>query len=462
MSHTSQIDNASPLMLGVSGARGIVGRSLTPAVATRFAQAFAAWLVQRQHAAPGDAVVVGRDSRPSGEMIESAVVAGLLSMGLRPRLTGIASTPAIAGAVRMCDAAGGLVLTASHNPDPWNGLKPIRGDGSAPPPEDARWIVDAYHANDFDLRDAAGTARLAEPVPAVEWHVASVLELVQRDAIARRGFRVVFDATCGAGGPEVTLLLEALGVEAIALHAEPTGVFPHTPEPTRANLTELCDVVAREGADLGVALDPDADRLALVDESGRYIGEEYTLALAARHRLGAGDVAVANLSTSRMIDDAAADAGATVVRTPVGEANVAQAMRDAGSVLGGEGNGGVIVPELSWVRDSLAGIVLTLEMLATRDQPLGRIVDALPAYVIEKDKRPRPDAYDPDALAKRAGESFPDAEIDTRDGIRLDWPDAWLSLRASNTEPILRLIAESPTAERSRDLLDQAAALLEA
>ena len=163
-----------------------------------------------------------------------------------------------------------------------------------------------------------------------------------------------------------------------------------------------------------------------------------------------------------MIDDAAADAGATVVRTPVGEANVAQAMRDAGSVLGGEGNGGVIVPELSWVRDSLAGIALTLEMLATRDQPLGRIVDALPAYVIEKDKRPRPDAYDPDALAKRAGESFPDAEIDTRDGIRLDWPDAWLSLRASNTEPILRLIAESPTAERSRDLLDQAAALLEA
>ncbi|MFW5681439.1 MAG: phosphoglucosamine mutase [Phycisphaeraceae bacterium] len=460
MTEKTTADDASPLMLGVSGARGIVGKTLTPAVATRFAQAFAAWLIQQRHAELFATVVVGRDSRPSGEMIESAVVAGLLSMGLRPRLTGIASTPAIAGAVKKCEAAGGLVLTASHNPGPWNGIKPLRGDATAPPPEDARWIVEAYHAGDFDLRDAQQTPRLAEPVPAVEWHVASVLQLVERNAIAERGFRVVLDATCGAGGPEVILLLEALGVDVIALHAEPTGEFPHTPEPTRDNLTELCEVVAREKADLGVAVDPDADRLALVDETGRYIGEEYTLALLCRHRLGKGDLGVTNLSTSRMIDDAAADAGATVVRTPVGEANVAQAMRDHGAVIGGEGNGGVIVPELSWVRDGLAGIAMTLDMLATRDQPLGRIVDNMPAYVIEKDKRPRPDAYDPDALAERARERFADAEIDTRDGIRLDWPDAWLSLRASNTEPILRLIAESPTAERSRELLDQAAALL--
>ena len=449
-------------MLGVSGARGIVGKSLTPAVGTRFAQAFAAWLIAKQHAEPGDAVVLGRDARPSGEMIEAAVVAGLLSMGLRPRLTGIASTPAIAGAVRKCDAAGGLVITASHNPGPWNGIKPLRRDATAPPPDDARWIVEAYQQHDFDLRDAAGTPRRGETVPAAEWHVASVLELVQRPSVAQGGFRVVLDATCGAGGPEVILLLEALGVDVVALYAEPTGIFPHTPEPTRDNLTELCETVAREGADLGVAVDPDADRLALVDEAGRYIGEEYTLALAARHRLGEGDVAVANLSTSRMINDAAHDAGATVVRTPVGEAHVAQAMRDHTAVLGGEGNGGVIVPELSWVRDSLAGIALTLEMLAARNQPLSRIVDALPAYVIEKAKQPRPDDYDPEALAKRAADAFPDAAIDTRDGVRLDWPDAWLSLRASNTEPILRLIAESPTAQRSRELLDQAAALLDA
>lgn len=460
MTEKTKADDASPLMLGVSGARGIVGKTLTPAVATRFAQAFATWLIHQRRAEPSAAVVVGRDSRPSGEMIESAVVAGLLSMGLRPRLTGIASTPAIAGAVKQCDAAGGLVLTASHNPAPWNGIKPLRGDATAPPPEDARWIVEAYHAGGFELRDAQQTPRLAEPVPAAAWHVASVLELVERNAIARQGFRVVLDATCGAGGPEVILLLEALGVDVIALHAEPTGVFPHTPEPTRDNLTELCEAVAFEKADLGVAVDPDADRLALVDETGRYIGEEYTLALLCRHRLGKGDIGVANLSTSRMIDDAAHDAGATVIRTPVGEANVAQAMRDSGAVLGGEGNGGVIVPALSWVRDSLAGIALTLEMLAHRDQSLSRVVDAMPAYVIEKDKRPRPDAYDPDTLAEQAQQRFPDAEIDTRDGIRLDWPDAWLSLRASNTEPILRLIAESPTAERSRELLDRAAALL--
>jgi phosphomannomutase len=185
MTEKNNANDASPLMLGVSGTRGIVGKTLTPAVATRFAQAFAAWLIEQQHAEPSATVVVGRDSRPSGEMIESAVVAGLLSMGLRPRLAGIASTPAIAGAVKHCEAAGGLVLTASHNPAPWNGIKPLRGDATAPPPEEARWIVEAYHAGEFAQRDAGGVPRLAEPVPAVEWHVASVLRLVERDEIGR-------------------------------------------------------------------------------------------------------------------------------------------------------------------------------------------------------------------------------------------------------------------------------------
>ena len=449
-------------MLSVSGLRGIVAASLTPDVAVRYAQALATWLLDDQGAAAGDAVVVGRDSRPSGEMIEAAVVAGLLSMGLVPRRAGIVSTPAAALAVKRASAAGGIVITASHNPAPWNGIKPIRRDATAPPPDDAQRIIDAFHAQGFATVDATAIHGLGDDVPALAWHVDAAAGLVDAEAIATAKLKAVVDATCGAGGPEVAALLDRLGVEAILLHAEPTGAFPHAPEPTRENLGELCDAVTRHAAHVGLAVDPDADRLALVDEQGRYLGEEYTLALAAQARLRSGDTAAANLSTSRMIDDIADGAGATVVRTPVGEAHVAAAMRDQRAAVGGEGNGGVIVPELTFVRDSLAGMALVLEHLARRGEPLSAVAASIPAYAIVKDKRPRPDAYDAQGLARRLGERFPDTRIDTRDGVRLDWADAWMSVRASNTEPILRLIAEAPSEDRARAMLADAAGVLDA
>ena len=459
--NVKQPDPDAPLMLGVSGLRGLVGRSLTPELAVRYAQAFAAWLIDHHGVTRGSRIVVGRDSRPSGEMIEAAVVAGLLSMGLQPRRAGVVSTPGVAGAVQRAEAAGGLIITASHNPAPWNGVKPIRHDATAPPAADAQLIIDAFHRGTFDLVDAEACPRTDEPIPADRWHVDAVLDIIDADAIKRAGLTAAVDATRGAGGPETRALLDALGVEATVLYAEPTGEFPHPPEPQAANLGELCEAVSQQHARVGFAIDPDADRLALVDETGRYIGEEYTLALAARRRLRKGDVAVANLSTSRMIDDAADAVAASVVRTPVGEANVAEAMREHRARIGGEGNGGVIVPGLSWVRDSLASIALVLELLAADGRPLSEIVDALPSYAIRKDKRDRPADYDPDAVANRVTERFPDAAIDTRDGVRVDWPDRWLSLRASNTEPILRLIAESPTVEQSDELLAQAATLLD-
>ena len=243
------------------------------------------------------------------------------------------------------------------------------------------------------------------------------------------------------------------------MYAEPTGWFPHPPEPTRANLSELCDKVKAAGADVGFAQDPDADRLAIVDDQGRYIGEEYTLALATLHLLQAGDAVAANLSTSRMIDDIAQRVGGRVLRTPVGEANVAKAMRDAGARLGGEGNGGVILPQVSQVRDSIAGMALTLELIARRKQKLSAIVDAMPAYAIVKDKVPATDELK-SQLQPKLEAAFAGARIDTQDGVRVDFDNRWVHVRPSNTEPIVRLIAEAADEPAARELIAQAAAAL--
>jgi phosphomannomutase len=240
----------------------------------------------------------------------------------------------------------------------------------------------------------------------------------------------------------------------VHLHAEPTGDFPHMPEPTKDNLTSLCDAVREHGADLGLAQDPDADRLAIVAGDGTYIGEEYTLALCARHVLRQGEVAAANLSTSRMLDDVAAQCGATVVRTKVGEANVAAAMRDRGATIGGEGNGGVIWPKICYVRNSLAGIALLLELLAQRDATLDELIDARPRYAMVKQKL---DARREliDTLGDAMRQAFPDVDRDEQDGVRLDWPDRWVHVRPSNTEPIIRIIAEAPTEKDADELVQQ-------
>ncbi len=456
----------APLMLSVSGLRGIVGKSLTPDLAARYAAAFGQWL-KEEHNTATPHVVLGRDSRPSGEMFELAATAGLTSVGCRVTTLGIVTTPSVAIMAEQLDAQGGMVITASHNPIIWNGIKSLRSDGVAPNPDQAAQIIE--HFNNDHVTHAA--VESLQPVQhndtTHQTHVDRVLKHIDPAPIRKRKIKVVLDSVHGAGGPAAAMLLDQLGVELVHLYAEPTGLFPHTPEPTRENLVGLCDAVREHGADIGFAQDPDADRLAVVDNLGRYIGEEYTLALVALHALARADcpksaIVAANLSTSRMIDDIAQEHGARVVRTAVGEANVASAMREHGATIGGEGNGGVIWPKVIHVRDSIGGMALLLEMLAQTNDRLDEIVDRIPHYAIAKEKIDiQPGGLD-SGLANlkkhyaeaRSGSGEP-PHIDTQDGLRIDWEDRWVHVRPSNTEPIARIIAEAKTAGDAGELIGE-------
>lgn len=443
----------APLMLSVSGMRGLVGRSLTPATVAEFA---AAWglEVRRELGVDRPRIVLGRDSRPSGHAVEAAAAAGLLAAGCDVVNLGLAATPTVAVMVDHLQAHGGMVATASHNPIAWNGLKPITHQALAPPPDLARRLVDRFQRRELDYADPerCGHAETNDAGAAV--HVRRVLERIDADAIAARRPRIVVDSVNGAGGQAARLLCDQLGADLVHINDAPTGLFAHTPEPTRENLTGLCDAVAQHRADLGFAQDPDADRLAIVDQRGRYIGEEYSLALCAQQvfrRQGPGP-AVANLSTSRMIDHVAADAGAVVHRCPVGEANVAAMMKRLHAVVGGEGNGGVIWPPVAFVRDSVATMALVLELMAQTGSDLAALADALPAYAIVKDKLPIQPGM-ADHAVEALADAFHNARIDRQDGIRVDTDDGWLHLRPSNTEPILRIIAEAPDEDHARALI---------
>jgi len=442
------------LMLSVSGMRGLIGQTMTPTAAAGFAGAFAGWLRQTT-GADRPHVVFGRDSRPSGEMVERAAVAGLLAAGCRVTTLGIVTTPTVALMIDHLHADGGMVATASHNPIEWNGLKPLTRDGVAPPPHQAQLIIDGYKSGQPPLVNVEDLAACEHDPTANVVHVQRLIDAVDVEAIRAAKLKVVLDSVHGAGGPATAVLLDKLGVECVHLFAEPTGQFPHTPEPTKDNLTGLCDAVAEHGGDVGLAQDPDADRLALVDENGVYIGEEYTLALAAMHVMSkTPGAAAANLSTSRMVDDIAAEHGQTVHRTPVGEANVSLRMRDEQCVIGGEGNGGVIWPIIGYVRDSLTGIALVLELLAERQQPLSELVASIPRYTIIKQKQPIQPGM-ADMAVEKLNEAFAGQRIDTQDGIRIDTEAGWVHVRPSNTEPILRVIAEAADEAAAAVLIDQ-------
>jgi phosphomannomutase len=331
----------APLMLSVSGARGIVGESMTPAVAADFAAAFGSW-VRETTGQPCPALCLGRDTRPSGEVLAAAAAGGLGAVGARVIDLGVVATPTVGVMVTERRAAGGVMITASHNPAEWNGLKCINAEGAAPPQPEVEQILRRFSRRDFQPAPPQDRPAGERDDRGHEVHVGRVLANVDREAIRSARLRVVLDSNNGAGCVGGRMLLEALGCEVIHLNGEPHGRFAHTPEPVEGNLGHLARRTAEEGADLGFGQDPDADRLAVIDEQGRFIGEEYTLVLAARRLLdvhGGGPIVV-NLSTSRMIDDlAAAEPGASVHRTRVGEANVAQGMQRAGALVGGEGNG---------------------------------------------------------------------------------------------------------------------------
>jgi phosphomannomutase len=436
------------LIVSISGIRGVIGDGLGPREAVRFGLAFGTHLA-------GGTVVLGRDSRPSGPMLGAALTAGLLAAGCRVIDVGILSTPGISVMVGHLGAQGGAVVTASHNPPPYNGIKMLSAAGHALSRADGQAVLGLYAREAFRQASADRTGQAEQAADGAEVHVGRALAIVDAEKIRARRLRVAVDAVCGAGGREMQMLLAGLGTEAITINTEPTGRFPHGAEPLPENLGELCRTVRQSGAAAGLALDPDADRLALVDETGRAIGEEYTVALATRHRLTQkrGPVA-ANLSTSRMMDDVAREAGVTLHRTPVGELNVAEAIRDKACVIGGEGNGGIIDPRVTLVRDGLVGAALVLEMMAARGKNLSELTAELPVYTMVKDKVAL-EHTDAAGVLKAVRQRFTDARRDERDGLHLSWDEGWLHIRASNTEPILRIIGEARDEGRVRAWIHQ-------
>ena len=435
------------LMMSVSGVRGIVGETMTPMLAAQIGAAFGAYL-------GGGKVVLGRDTRPSGDMVKSALISGLLASGCDVVDLGVVSTPGTALMIDELKADAGVVITASHNPIQWNGIKLIGKQGFALTQTEADKVYERFRNNDFKLVGPLKMGRLQQNSTTHERHIARVMKIVDAAAIKSRRFKVVLDSVNGAGGTGGRMLLDALGCQIEHINAEPSGHFAHTPEPIAENLTGLCEAVKQCKADVGFAMDPDADRLAIVDDRGRYIGEEFTVALAAKFVFSKnpGPAAV-NLSTSRMIDDLARAAGhgSMVHRTAVGEANVASAVLDKRCVIGGEGNGGVIDPRVVLVRDSFTGMAMILNLLVNERQPLSAIVDAMPQYVMVKQKFEMPRERIDDWLVK-VRQSASGGSLNDSDGLRIDWPEGWVHVRASNTEPIARVISEARDRETAEAL----------
>ena len=436
-------------ILSISGLRGIVGDGLEPGYLADFACALGTMF-------EGGLVVVSRDGRSSGGMIKHAVLSGLLATGCRVVDAEVASTPTCGVLVRELDASGGLQITASHNPIEWNGLKPFTPAGSVFDQTFGERLLSLLQSRDFRYQKVQGIGGVEQLPDPHAPHLRRVLELIDAGAVRDRRFRVVLDCTHGAGALLGPRLLETLGCEVHLLGGTPDGRFEHPPEPIEQNLTGLCHEVRRLGADLGFAEDPDADRLAIVDEQGRYIGEELTLALGVDHVLKQrrGPVVV-NGSTSRTTADLATRYGCAFHRSYVGEAHVVAKMRAIGAVIGGEGNGGLIEPRVGWVRDSFAAMAYVLAELAQRSQPLSQWVAELPDYAIVKDK-----VECERSLVGRAcralQQHFADAAPEEGDGLRLDWSDRWVQVRSSNTEPIVRVIAEAPDADQARALCSEA------
>lgn len=495
-------------MLSVSGCRGVVGETLTPVVAARFAGAYGSFL--REHVRGGGgrvSVVLGRDGRRGCEVVHSAALAGLLGAGCDVVDLGVAMTPTVAVATdawarESTQPTAGMVLTASHNPQEWNGLKCLFADSRsgglhgamacAPPAVVAGKIIERFNADAVSHARWEGVGAVSRREDAADMHVERVQEALLRSGVAAlpstvgRGMRVAVDCVNASASRTAPMLLRSLGcAEVVGLNCETqgekAGLFPHAPEPTAENLGGaggLCDVMRGSRCDVGFALDPDADRLALIDEQGRYVGEEYTLVLSAmaileahmRHGGSGGEqaVLVTNLSTSRMLSDVAARYGARVVRTPVGEANVVEVMKRERAIAGGEGNGGTIWPRSCYVRDSLAAMGLVLWLMggagSGQRRTLSELVADVPAYAIEKRKVDLARKEDAAAAVEKVTRAFSaqGQHVDNSDGAWVDFRTgplagrAWLHVRASNTEPIMRLIAEAPTKAQAGAVLEEA------
>lgn len=436
-------------ILSISGLRGVIGDGLEPDFLVNFAAALGTLC-------DGGKVILARDGRGSGTMVKHAVTAGLISVGCEVLDADIASTPTCGVLVTELGATGGLQITASHNPIQWNGLKPFSPAGSVLDEATGGRLLEILENRSFRYAAQDGLGTLATIDDPAGMHLDRVLKLIDVDPIRSAKLKVVLDCNHGSGGVLGPRLLETLGCDVHVMGGTPDGNFAHTPEPLAQNLGSLCEEVKQRSADIGFAQDPDADRLAIVDETGCYIGEELTLALCADLILSKtrGPIVV-NGSTSRVTADIAEKHGCVFHRSKVGEAHVVAKMQQVQAVIGGEGNGGLIEPKVGFVRDSFAAMAYVLAGLAERGQPLSAWVDSLPKYTIVKDKI----TCERD-MVTRACEAlkthYTDAKSTAGDGLRLDWSDRWVQVRASNTEPIVRIIAEAPQEAAAQELCAEA------
>ncbi|MFZ9969125.1 MAG: phosphoglucosamine mutase [Bacteroidia bacterium] len=446
------------LIASISGIRGTIGgphgQGLTPIDLVQFCTAYAEYIKAQNH---GRLLVVGRDARVSGEMVSRLVTGTLMACGLDVLDLGLTTTPTLETKVPRIHAAGGIVLTASHNPGEWNALKLLDHEGCFLGPEDGAALLERVRSSvpvDYAAVDHIGSYSTDQK--ALDEHLDEILALpeVRRDAIARMDWKIIVDGINSSGAFAVPALLRRLGIQKIeVLNAEPNGRFAHNPEPLREHLDEICSEVVRQSADLGIVVDPDVDRLAFVCEDGSLFGEEYTLVAVADYILGIKKgPAVSNLSSSRALRDLCLHHGQDYHASAVGEVNVVRTMRKVEAVIGGEGNGGVIFPDLHYGRDALVGIALFLSHLALKSTSVKTLRDSYPRYEMAKEKVSFDPSQDPEALLQKLAESFPNAQHNREDGLKIDLDKSWLHVRKSNTEPILRIYTEAPTAQEAKDL----------
>lgn len=440
------------LIKSISGIRGTIGGApddnLTPIDAVKFAAAYGTWLKKHIYKTRVK-VVVGRDARISGEMVQNLVQYTLVGLGIDVVDIGLSTTPTVEVAVTMEQADGGIILTASHNPKQWNALKLLNNKGEFLNAQEGEEILHIAAANEFTFAEVDALGHITHNDTYIQRHIDAVLSLLPLatlEAIRKRKFKVAVDAVNSTGGIAIPLLLERLGAEVVPLYCEPNGQFPHNPEPLKEHLSDICAKVVEVKADLGVVVDPDVDRLALITEEGEMFGEEYTLVACADYYLSKkkGNV-VSNLSSSRALRDIAEKHGVEYAAAAVGEVNVVTKMKEVNAVIGGEGNGGVIFPELHYGRDALVGVVLFLSLLVEKGITVSALRRSYPAYFMSKNKIQLSSGLNPDKVLLAMQEKYADEQITTIDGLKIDFPFSWVHLRKSNTEPIIRIYTEAKT-----------------
>ena len=446
------------LIKSISGIRGTiggnVGDNLTPIDAVKFASAYGTWLKQ-QRTKDNYRVVVGRHARISGEMIQNLVMNTLVGLGIHVIDLGLSTTPTVEVAVPMEHADGGIILTASHNPKQWNALKLLNHKGEFLNGAEGQKILDIAEGANITFAEVDDLGEITKNDAYFDLHIEEILnlDLVDADAIRKANFKVVVDGVNSTGGLAIPMLLNELGVETVKLYCEPNGQFPHNPEPLKEHLGDICKLVVEEHADFGVVVDPDVDRLAFIDETGEMFGEEYTLVAVADYILGKqkGNT-VSNMSSSRALRDVTEKHGGSYQASAVGEVNVVQLMKDTDAVIGGEGNGGIIYPELHYGRDSLVGVALFLTHLAEKKMKVSELRATYPSYFMSKNKIQLTPELDVDAILEAVEAHYKDEEVTTIDGVKIDFAENWVHLRKSNTEPIIRVYTEAKSQEEADQL----------